>query len=483
MPELNDAGVSEKTGSEKCPGSNSGEKPPFISTPKGGNGVGTNTKAVGKLDTSAFKPFGSVANISVSRSSSDTSDSNSELAFCQGGPGNQNCGSKVTNGEKAVQCDRCQYWFHTKCQAIPKLAHDALVKFKCLSWLCEKCKTSIKAEDEQVSFSKNDGDSSSLENKLQDISDAVKAHMKLITQSMKEQEKVVSDSSKLVERMFREQHTQKSTYADMVRGTCDRVVKDVSAKIEALPVRVGAKETPEARTVVSDAFNDFMDKERRKLNVVVHNLPESDAMSVSERSECDKELFKDVIKEGLNLIVHPTRSFRAGKKLGDRPRLLIVSLASEEVKGDLLRMAPQLRYLSTWERIYVTPDLSKKEREEGKKLRIELTARKHAGESDIMIKRGKIVKVPAKPSSERSGQGSGPAPRAAKIGGEQVQPSGSSKTTQAQQQQAAKPVAAQVQETAEDAASVILPSTSGSDKPGSGEAQPSGSSSSQTTQD
>ena len=245
--------------------------------------------------------------------------------------------------------------------------------------------------------------------------------MKLITQSMKEQEKVVSDSSKLVERMFREQHTQKSTYADMVRGTCDRVVKDVSAKIEALPVRVGAKETSEARTVVSDAFNDFMDKERRKLNVVVHNLPESDAMSVSERSECDKELFKDVIKEGLNLIVHPTRSFRAGKKLGDRPRLLIVSLASEEVKGDLLRMAPQLRYLSTWERIYVTPDLSKKEREEGKKLRIELTARKHAGESDIMIKRGKIVKVPAKPSSERSGQGSGPAPRAAKIGGEQVQ--------------------------------------------------------------
>ena len=38
------------------------------------------------------------------------------------------------------------------------------------------------------------------------------------------------------------------------------------------------------------------------------------------------------------------------------------------------------------------PDLTKKQREENYKLREELTARRKAGETDLMIKRGKTQK-------------------------------------------------------------------------------------------
>ena len=57
-------------------------------------------------------------------------------------------------------------------------------------------------------------------------------------------------------------------------------------------------------------------------------------------------------------------------------------------------MAPQLRYLTSWKRIYVTPDLTKKERDEGKRLREELSNRRQAGEENLAIGRGKIVKLP-----------------------------------------------------------------------------------------
>ena len=378
-------------------GEETGEKNPPSSTPETQAGA----RAVGKLDTGVFKPFG-VANISLSRGSSNTSDSNSEGAICRGGPNNSNCGVQVVDGDKAVECCRCQQWFHSKCQAIPKLAYDALTKYKCLTWLCEKCKKIISDVESNPPTPKDDTDLASLEGKVQNIGEMVRDHMKIIVQSMKEQEKVVSDSAKLLERICKDQHNQKATYADMVRGTCDKVVKEVSAKIETLPAKVGVKDSSEATRAMSNVFDSFMDREKRKLNVVVHNLPEDDSETLAERTIRDQEIFKDVIKAGMNLNIHPTRSFRVGKKLDDRPRLLIVTLDSAETKIELLKMAPQLRYLTTWKRIYVTPDLSKKEREEGKRLREELAARRQTGETNLVIKRGRIVTVPDEMSGATS---------------------------------------------------------------------------------
>ena len=290
----------------------SGENDTAVSTQLGSH----NTKEVGKLDSSVYQPFGSMT--SISRSSSDLSGSSqsSDIAICRGGPGKPDCGRQVSEGDKAVQCDKCQAWFHSKCQAIPKQAHDALVKFKCLSWLCKTCKKDV-AEIREMphSGSERGEDIKRLELKVHDISVMVKEHMKVIVQSIKEQEKVVSDTAKLQERSFREQHSQRITYAEMVRGSCDKVVKEVGAKIDTLPpqTRPTPKDTTETTKAISQVFDSFMDKEKRKLNVVVHNLPEQEGDSLPERMEKDQHLFAEVIKEGMNLVVRPTKAFRVGK--------------------------------------------------------------------------------------------------------------------------------------------------------------------------
>ena len=370
-----------------------GEKSTPDATPDG-KGV-TKDKGVGKLDSSAYTPFGSMT--SMSRSSSDTSETSSESAICQGGPGKEVCGNQVTNDDKAVQCDSCKAWFHIICQEIPRAAHAALVKYKCLSWFCKMCSERMKGkggEQSQPSVSESDT-LKRIEAEVHDVAVSVRNHMRVIVQSIKEQEKTTVDNTHLLERVCRDQNKQKDLYADIVRGTCDKVVKEVGEKIDTIPTQAstGSKGLSETTNAMSRVFDSFIDKERRKLNVVVHNLPEQDGSTVSERMEKDQLLFKEVIKEGMNLIIKPTKAFRVGKKVDDRPRLLIVTLDSTDTKAEVLKMAPQLRHLSEWKKIFVTPDLSKKEREEGKRLREELAIRRQAGEENLIIRKGKIIQA------------------------------------------------------------------------------------------
>ena len=73
--------------------------------------------------------------------------------------------------------------------------------------------------------------------KVQQMADSVREHMKVTVQSIKEQEKTTMDHSHLLERVCKEQNVQRESYADIVRGTCEKVVKDVGAKIDILPTQ------------------------------------------------------------------------------------------------------------------------------------------------------------------------------------------------------------------------------------------------------
>ena len=48
-------------------------------------------------------------------------------------------------------------------------------------------------------------------------------------------------------------------------------------------------------------------------------------------------------------------------------------------------------FLLSWSNIYITPDLSRAEREAARKLREELAARRRAGEANLAIRKGRIV--------------------------------------------------------------------------------------------
>ena len=77
----------------------------------------------------------------------------------------------------------------------------------------------------------------------------------------------------------------------------------------------------------------------------------------------------------------------------------MTTLDSEQHERSIIKSATyNLRKSTRWNKVYVSPDLTAKEREVNKALRKELKRRKAQGEKEIMIKRGKIVSKGSKDS-------------------------------------------------------------------------------------
>ena len=370
---------------------------------------------VGKLDDSAYKLFGSGCG-SISSLSRSSSDTGSEEEICKGGPGKATCGIAVQDGDIGIRCDCCQNWFHAACQAVPKPAVKALERYtKFLAWLCNTCKVAVKKN-------KGQPDTKSLEGKFHTLETAVCTQMRLMSESLLKQEQALKDElvkvgqsmlecnkhlldqSNKIEKMSQK---QKASYAEAVKGTSDELVNAVKSQLETFPKAQQEKDQKSFREL-SHAIDDHMDRERRKANLVVHNLAEQTGDSLADRSRNDIALFTTMIKEVMKLNVTASKSFRAGKKTGDRPRLLIVTLDNPASKYDVLRHATDLRNSETYQNIYVTPDLTPKEREANRILRDELSARKKAGEANLIIRRGRIVAKPTPTHAVVAAPASGP---------------------------------------------------------------------------
>ena len=336
-------------------------------------------KQVHKLDDQAFKPFGPRSRAS-SEAGSDAS------SCCLGGPNKPTCGEPVKNSDDGVQCEKCEHWFHITCQGIPKPAYEALKKYKVLSWFCSGCKAQV-----GHTATKDNLRLTTLESKVEQLNKDIKEHLGRMIHSLREQERSVDGQTKLIERSIRESVTQKASYAEMVKGSCSEMVSQVSAKLSSFPQLAAAHAASKDVQNMSKVFDDFLNKDRRKSNLVIHNLPEPEAASLAERSENDARVFQQLAKDEFRLHVRVSRCFRVGKSIAGRHRLLIVTLENPETKHDLLRLAPQLRSSLNWGNVYITPDLTKAERETAKKLREELKARKLAGEDDLVIRKGRIV--------------------------------------------------------------------------------------------
>ena len=353
---------------------------------------GKDDKTVHKLGDSAYKPWGS-----RSRSSSEAG---SDTAFCNGGPGKVKCGDPVRDSDQGVQCEKCELWFHAGCQQIPKAAYEALVSFKILSWFCPECKKSVKARDENIPRLET------LEKKVDSLGDSLVKHMELVTKSLKDQQHSVENQIKALEKSAKEIGSQKSSYADIVKGSCSEVVEKVSKSLASLPQIVPVQDDPRNMTGIVKAFDSFIDKDRRKNNLVIHNLRESTSESKEEKISGDINLFCDMIKEAFKINVKVSKAFRVGKPVEGRDRLLIITLDTPGVKHDILRLAPLLRSSDRWGNIYITPDLTPAERDVAKKLREELRARRNGGETNLTIRRGRIVHIET-PTAHRNPEDGG----------------------------------------------------------------------------
>ena len=348
---------------------------------------------VGKLDKDAYKPWGT-----CSRSSSDTGSegtvSSGGPATCKGGPGNASCGAPVADTDLGVQCDLCCDWFHVKCQLVTKSAFNALEKhINVLSWLCYDCKRSLKQrKDKNCQCS-----STEVTSRLEKL-DVMQIKIEGISESLLKQEKLIREHGKLLEKAQDDAQKSNITYAEALKGSCAEVVKKVSTKLDTLPSGNSVPPVPTPVTasvateqVMAGMLQNFIEKDKRKLNLVVYNLPEKSDGDVNVRNMHDVTTFVDIVKDCLGLDVHVSKSYRAGRMTSERPRTLVLTLDNLEKKIEILENAYKLSRSSKWKRVYIAPDRTLKEREEHKKLRDELKKRKEDGEENIFIHKGKII--------------------------------------------------------------------------------------------
>lgn len=375
--------------------------------------------SVGKLAPDSYKAFGS-----CSRSSSDT-DSDLETVYCKGGPEKQSCGDPVINGGPGVQCDTCDSWYHPACQSVSVDAYQALKDHPILSWLCHDCKALLekKTKTGLIPFRESVG----LASKMDKIEAAFNDSLAKIEKSLQVQSEVVEKHHKAVETTMKELSLEKKSYTEIVKGNCDQVLAKVSEKIDTLPKPSVPTSSAIDKTTaheISGIFDSFMDKEKRKFNVVVHNLQES-VGTYTEQAEEDAAMVRRIIKEELKLVVRTTKAYRVGKKREDRPRLLIVTFENMDMKTEVLKQSRRLKDSTEWNNLYLTPDLTWSQREDLRKVREELARRRESGEENLVIRNFRIIKL----NTDRPA-GGGAAPQAAATAQppEAARPSGSSAT-------------------------------------------------------
>lgn len=146
------------------------------------------------------------------------------------------------------------------------------------------------------------------------------------------------------------------------------------------------------REAISASLSEFEDIDRRRKNVIIFGVPEIDNVSAETAREEERRKLKEIcdhVDADSNDIL---TCFRIGGR-GQKPRPLKLKMKSQDSKEKMLLNARQLRTFRRvgWnERIFIKPDMTRRQQESMKLLRAELKTRNSNGE-DLIIRDGKLI--------------------------------------------------------------------------------------------
>ena len=231
-------------------------------------------------------------------------------------------------GEVTIQCFLCKEFCHKQCCGHTVAQFNACRSTNFLQWTCDGC------SDKEV-FVK-----SQIEAKL----DGIFQLLKVMTERLEYLEK-----------------------------------NDKVTKIE---------ETIENK--VQEYMQDKEERDKRKLNIIVVNIPESEKESAEERKKDDRDKVRECLSKipdvNVEEIDNPVRlgAFRIGNNV--RPRLLRMEVKTEATKKKVMKGIYNLNANKRQDqRIFINNDSTPKEREKIKQLRDEVKLRTESGEVNLAV--------------------------------------------------------------------------------------------------
>jgi hypothetical protein len=139
--------------------------------------------------------------------------------------------------------------------------------------------------------------------------------------------------------------------------------------------------------VVKEDVEEALEMERRKMNLVIHGVPETDA-------EQDIEQVAEILGTGLHMDFerHVATLVRIGKFEENKSRPLRMVVKSLDGKKEILSRAKELKNVEQFKKMFISPDLTRKQQRVDKELRTELKKFREQGEDTAKIRYGKIIK-------------------------------------------------------------------------------------------
>lgn len=363
-------------------------------------------------------------------------------SICGGGLSTNSCGLQVKDAQPGVQCDICSQWFHNSCQSVSKAAYNALRRHSSVAFICSSCRLGIGAgsgqfhgdtggmaghdgslpgsslgrergmeiaversikpalleQATQVDMGSLEREDSALHNNLmkriEQLDTCVREHMAMVMRMLEAHREMNQAHADVISRTVREGSLQKVSYAEALKTTCQKMVSEIGKQCSNAVEKAQVVSDRKDDRKVAHAIDDFLDREKRRRNLVVHNLPEQAGDTKADRTRADQSFFSKMTRDCFRLETRPVSSFRVGGGTGrdgpNRPRLLVVTLESEDVKHSVLRNASLLKGTEQYSNVYITPDLTYQERQQRRELRAELERRRSQGETNLVIRRGRI---------------------------------------------------------------------------------------------
>ena len=246
----------------------------------------------------------------------------------------------------ATCCDICNTWWHNNCGNLCGLSDKDTKKL--ITWSCPRCfhsSLAVKAVDTPV----NTANCSTLRVILKEelnlivpvITNTVKSDVTTIVGTEAEKtpnlEAVLPD---IVQKVINESEKKtESKWADLLKKT-EEIKSETKTTISNEIADANSKLVETAMVNSKKAIDsNFMERERRRKNVVIVNAPESGKSTLAEQKEDDR----DTVIELLQVDSEEIKGiYRAGPQLGEgrnkdrtKPRPIIVSLSTPQLAEQL----------------------------------------------------------------------------------------------------------------------------------------------------
>ena len=259
---------------------------------------------------------------------------------------------KNIEGDDAMFCKgMCNAWVHRTCVGLSKQSYTALTEDD-TPYLCPHC--SMKQQSSVIQeLSANTHIGSAFK---QMESHLLSSFQEMISTSVASLKSTIESEVKVLQSKF----SELSERVKVLESTNDKVV-DIQDRLQQLEVSIGKHPAPPKNisnsvpptsltsdvsvitSTVTSLLKEEREREERKLNLIIHGVPESPSETPMDRKAYDIKQVSRVLNEVLEVDSTVEDAVRLGKRDPSKKRLIKVSVSSMAVKKAVLRNSFKLR--------------------------------------------------------------------------------------------------------------------------------------------